>query len=312
MVQRGSLSVIRRCYATYLAFFVALMGLLFGCARGTNGGGQEAACEVSAVDDVLDTTVWIKERGIVLSPSSRVLLSLLKQYDVPFNADLVASDFPLQATSSVAQEAIMLGIYSVDALYFVYGNDKDAVQRCFFRLGIAAEALGLSEELQLQEMALACSYATDVDALLPLIVQRLVKLGKALRLQGHEDYYVLIAASTWVESTRLLAHLALTSGREELYRLVAEQRFLLSEVCELLSGFVYSTPEASDAYNQLSTVNGVYGGVQISYSYQEVKTDTARQFSQINATMQIAMSKAQLLAIVNSLETVRTVMVQEK
>lgn len=299
------------CLATYLAALGVAAWLFSGCAQSAKQGDTNPV-EATTSIDISDTTVWVKERGIVLSPSSRVLLSLLEKYNVPFNRRLVASDFPLKASESIAREALMLGIYSVDALYFIYGNDKDAVQRCFFRLGIAADALGLSNELQLQEMALACSYANNVESLLPLIVQRLVKLGKALRLQGHEDYYALIAASTWVESTRLLAHIALANNREELYRLVAEQRFLLAEVCELLSGFVYATPEAYEAYNQLSTVNGVYGGVQITYSYQAVETDTARQFSQINATMQFAMSKAQLQAIVNSLETVRAVMLLQQ
>lgn len=301
----------RSYLATYLAALGVAAWLFLSCAQSSTQGVTNSTEAADSID-ISDTTVWVKERGIVLSPTSRVLLSLLEKYDVPFNRDLVASDFPLKSSGSVAREALMLGVYSVDALYFIYGKDKDAIQRCFFRLGIAADGLGLSNELQLQEMALTCCYANDVETLLPLIVQRLVKLGKALRIQGHEDYYALIAASTWVESTRLLAHIALANNREELYRLVAEQRFLLAEVCDLLSGFVYSTPEAYEAYNQLSTVNGVYGGVQITYSYHAVETDTDRQFSQINATMQFAMSKAQLEAIVNSLETVRAVMLQQK
>lgn len=295
--------------AVSLVVLPVVAWLLSSCSSGVSTGGQESS-EAAVAIDVSDTTVWVKERGIVLSPTSRVLLSFLEQYNVPFDGNLVTTDFSMNVSKSVAREAILLGFYSVDALYFIYGKDKEAVQRCFLRLGIAADALGLSNELQLQEMALACNSVSDVEALIPLIVQRLVKLGKALRLQGREDYYALIAASTWVESTRLLAHMALASGREELYRLAAEQRFLLSEVCELLSGFVYTSPEANEAYNQLSTVNGVYGGVQISYTYRAVVTDTARQFSQINATMQFAMSKAQLQAIVNSLETARIVMLQ--
>lgn len=306
---RGKVGRLVERVAVALLALLILGGMPLGCARngGASGGGEGSEEGV----DLSDTTVWVKERGIVLSPTSRVLLSLLDRYGVPFDSDLVPVEFPLRVTKSTAREAVMLGMYSVDALYFIYGDNKDAVQRCFFRLGMSADALGLSEELQLQELALACSYATDVESLIPLIGQRLVRLGKALRLRGHEDYYALIASGTWVESTRILSHIALQSGREELYRLVAEQRFLLSEVGELLSGYVYDLPEAEEVYNQLSAVNGVYGGVQIGYSYQTVEVDTANHFSKINATMQFAMSKAQLQAIAGSLEAARTVMLGE-
>ena len=177
---------------------------------------------------------------------------------------------------------------------------------------VAAAALGIRDELQLDEVAKASGTVTSLEELLPLIGRRIARLGRSLRRQGHEDYYALVASGAWVESTRLLSCIALTNRQDELYRLVAEQRFLLSEVCELLSGYVYSHPVVEELYNQLSTINGVYGGVQISYSYGAVETDTARHFSKIHALMQVAMSRAQLEAIKNSLEVTRGVMMGER
>lgn len=291
--------------------WVAILLIVMGALRGCGGTGGDLGAGGDSYGDLSDTTVWVKERGIVLSPSSRVLLALLEQQGVPFDSRMVSSDFPLVVSSSEAREAVMLGVYSVDALYFVYGGDDDAVQRCFFRLGLAAEALGLMEELQLQELALACSRSLGADGLLAQIGSRLVKLSTALRAKGREDLYALIAASSWVESTRILSNIALSSGREELYRLVAEQRFLLSEVGELLSGYVYALPAAGEMYNQLATVNGVYGGVQISYRYEAAEIDTSRHFSKLYGSMQIAMSKAQLRAIVDALEATKTAMLRE-
>ena len=280
--------------------------LLIGCG----GRGEERPAAKSARGT--DTTVWVSERGIVLVPTSRVLLSLLEKHKVAYIEDLVALNFSSREVSVPPKEALALGVYSVDALYLIYGKNREAIQHCFSRMEVAAAALGIRDELQLDEVAKASGTVTALEELLPLIGRRIARLGRALRRQGHEDYYALVAAGAWVESTRLLSCIALTNRQEELYRLVAEQRFLLSEVCELLSGYVYSHPVVEELYNQLSTINGVYGGVQISYSYGAVETDTARHFSKIHALMQVAMSRAQLEAIKNSLEVARDVMMGER
>lgn len=274
--------------------------LLIGC------GGQEQpeqnVGEASLADlEAMDTTVWFKEQGALLNPTSQGLLRFLASNQLPLDTTLARFHAVASCTNETALMALDLGFHTVDFFYLLRAGCQGAAAQCLAGTDSLLLCMGLTDVWPLATLWDSLASPLSWRELMQWSLPKLNMLSEQLHRLHRKDLYALIAAAAWIEGTHMLGHLALEHEDEVLYQLMAEQRLSLTAVIDLLAECVYSSPDCEQIYSYLSGILPLYQSVQISYSYQAPQVDTTARLTCIQGTMQVSMSRAQLEAIVSSL-----------
>ncbi len=274
--------------------------LLWGC--GAQNQTQQAGDRASLADmAAMDSTVWFKEQGALLSPTSQGLLRFLATHQPSLDTSLARFHTVASCSADTALMALDLGFHTVDFFYLLRAENQRAAAQCLVGVDSLLLCMGLTDVWPLTALWDSMTAPLSWAQLMQWSLPRVNRLSEQLHRLHRKDLYALIAAAAWVEGTHLLGHLALENESQVLYQLMAEQRLSLTAVTDVLAECVYSSPDCEQIYSALSGLLPLYQSVQISYSYQAPKVDTAARLTCIQGTMQVSMSKAQLEAIVSAL-----------
>lgn len=279
----------------------SIMPLLFACQERNATTQAERLKSLTAEMLDLDSGVWYASHMVAFSPSPQVALSLMADTALPFEAELIWTTDAKEIGNDAPASSFGLGAVSADFMYCAYYGEKQACGDLLRTLGSVAETLGLVATLTPSQLDSLRTQWGSTQGPPPRLAPLLLRASQQLCDRGHPELYAIMSTAGWLESTRLLANLAYKHPNPRLRRLVAEQRFTLKGILELLAGYVYRVPLAAKLYAQLSALNELYLGVQIAYDYAPSEVDTAAHLTTLHGTMRIAMSTQQLQAIVQQL-----------
>lgn len=283
-------------------------GLFLAACGGSDNASKGSSSDTLAVDTTPKETELLNVGGKLFSIPSPVQTALaIRKAGLKYQKDMTA---PLEkgdaAVGKVAQSTA-LGIYGADLAYVTVHKDG---QRAMATMQ-AIEKLGGKLELTNSfDKALLDRFKANLgseDSLLQFSGVAFRAADQYLKNNQRDDVSALVLAGGWIESLYLTVTDPAAAKDQALVNRIGEQKNALNALVELL--------ETSDKEKAATTViaamkelQGLFGGVSNTYTFQEPVTDAAKKTTFINSTSTVTIPADQLAAIVAKVTAIRNLM----
>lgn len=258
---------------------------------------------------VANSPLLTPKEGITPCVSPQMVLSLLSKHRLPFSASLLTNPTPTADTDDAATNAILFGLQSTELIYLSYYQQWRTAEKIHTELLATAEKLGIASLLKDARMDSLRSHWASRQELFELMSSRLMQINRVLQRMERHEVYVLTVGASWVECTRIIAHLAMDTHLQELRNLLAEQQYALQNLNGQMADYVYLAPAVMNLYMELEKINLLYAETPIFYTYSATQTDTANHMTTIENHMQVSMSDAQVKALADALDSVKVAII---
>lgn len=291
------------CTGSWWLLALAVFALSFSACQSGELRSRRALHDF--VREQLDSAFHIPGCAARASLSPYLLVAFLQSDAHIYDAALLSKIPPQPSIETTLNDALLLGFLSVDLSYAAYYGHRATAEKYLVSLSETAERLGLSSVIRIKELDSIRSEWDAWGSVLRDLPLRLKKMLALLQEQEREAHFILVEVGAWVEMSRILTYLALTTEHPELRLWVAEQRYPLSSLTECLAEYVYKAPLMTELFTQLTELEEIYSAVHVAYTYETPYVDTAEHLIQINNTMLVSMSSHQLQALHHAFESIK-------
>lgn len=175
---------------------------------------------------------------IDLASSSPIeMATLIKESDVPFSKDYLATTDNIDKLATSYDQAIHLGIYSADLGYINMYNKTGMV------IGYISAIKGLADDLKvghffnfgmLKSLALN---STDLDSLMYISVSSFNKMDSYLRENNRSNISTLLVTGVWIEGLYLATQVLKNMPNDRIAERIGEQKIMVDNLILVLSNF---------------------------------------------------------------------------
>jgi uncharacterized protein YjgD (DUF1641 family) len=203
-------------------------------------------------------------------PSPMEMVSLIKKSGASFDkSNLNAVENSNNYTTTKSQ-AINLGVYGAD---LSYASMFDQNQESIFYLSAAqklAKSLGVERAIGDEIISRINTNKDNRDSLLAIVSEAYWSLNGYLKEGDREAVSALVIAGGWVEGL-YLASQHMTDDNTELKQRIAEQKYSLKDLIDLLNS--YPDDALTSVREDLAAIEAVYNAVDINKEKTETSTD---------------------------------------
>jgi uncharacterized protein YjgD (DUF1641 family) len=198
------------------------------------------------------------------------MVSLIKKSGASFDkSNLNAVENSNNYTTTKSQ-AINLGVYGAD---LSYASMFDQNQESIFYLSAAqklAKSLGVERAIGDEIISRINTNKDNRDSLLAIVSEAYWSLNGYLKEGDREAVSALVIAGGWVEGL-YLASQHMTDDNTELKQRIAEQKYSLKDLIDLLNS--YPDDVLTSVREDLAAIEAVYNAVDINKEKTETSTD---------------------------------------
>lgn len=211
-------------------FLFAAIILLFSCTGKTDGDGSSARN-----GDTIDKDTAIGASSVFYYiPSPIELVTLIKRAGASYDKEMMNAPENVSTYTSSSARALNLGVYGADlsmAGIFNQAEESMAYMGCANRL---ADALHISSAFNADMRKRLEKNMSNRDSVLNIITEAYWECDALLQDNKQEQASALMIAGGWVEGLYLACSVAEKTNNSDIRFRVAEQRFSLVQLIELL------------------------------------------------------------------------------
>lgn len=286
---------------------VVLSATLVAC-----GGEHTATDGQTATADTLDTVTEQRTTGLMQVggklfsiPSPVQTAILFRKLGVGYQKELPLSADQLDKLTNKEGRALAMGMYGADLAYVTIERDGS---RALTTLGLIEKLSGQLDLANAFDKALLDRFKKNVaneDSLLVLTGSAYRAADEYLKVNGRDDVSALVLAGGWLESLYLTVNAASGKNDKALAQRIGEQKRTLDDLVILLQ-----SADKGDLYGSLltemKTLQSAFAGVTSTYTFEKPVTDAKTKTTHINSTSVITISPAQIKAIGEQVNKMRT------
>ena len=244
-----------------------------------------------------------------MMPSPVEIASMLKKAGASYNPELLNSLQNLNTYESTKSKALNLGIYGSDLSYAsIFNNTQDAmfyVKAC----KSLADGLGVSNAFDQETMERVEDNIDNPDSMLYVISDSYWLADAYLKEHERSVLSALIIAGGWIEGLYLATQLVDPSNPNQLGQQVADQKFSLEHLMNLITTYSDHADLAS-IHTELKELHGIYSELEVQKLEKKENKVDANGITTISGSKKLVVTPEQLKRIITKVEAIRTGFIQ--
>ncbi len=220
-----------------------------------------------------DTTSIQIEYGhvVICIPSPHRVTKYLYDNNFGFRDELALKPLPNTNYQTNFQKAIHMGIFGTNQGYqLVFSKDRDSMA-LFLKVKELAGSLDLLDAIDRESINKIEQRRFENDTILSFLANSYRNVNTFSRLRNKQNLSALIIAGGWIESFYLLSEMQNYYSNEDLEHLLAEHKFSLNKLIEILSPYYESTREFKELIDNLVDLAYDFDAVEYQYAYEEAE-----------------------------------------
>ncbi len=300
-------------FSAVLSFVAA--GFLSGCQCSNGDSSRNQIVQVqtdttSGAEDSEEKLQKIQEIFYTI-PSPMEMASLLKKTGTGYETSLLNDIKNVVKYTSSKRQALNLGIYGADLSYAsIFNQNQEAIiyLSCAKQL---SDKLGVTNAFNNETMDRIESNIENRDSLLDIISDSFYTLDAYLKENDRQNISAMVITGGWVEGLYLATRVAaqVDDVPEELLRRIADQKYSLNDLIELVEGY-QSSGGLDDILADLKSLQAIYNSVEITTEDATVTTDESTGMTIIGGASTYSLTDEQLEEITIRVQEIRTSYIQ--
>jgi len=287
----------------YLTLFL-LLNVLLAC---TNETDQKLEEDLTETEDISVERQKKAQNVFQTVPSPMETASIFHQAGANYNAEVLN---PIQNVGNYLtsyQRAINFGVYGADLSYVnIFDQSQDAMfyMNCVKTL---ADDLGITSAFDAETMERLEENINNRDSLMRLTNDAFWDADAYLKENGQDNLSALIVVGGWIEGLYIGAKtLNRDNPEEELMRKIAEQKFSLASLMDLLA--TYEDEDVKKIALRLENLQSLYAKVE--ESEEKVVVDNSNKVATIEGGPALTYGKETIFEIVDEIDKIRHEVIQ--
>jgi hypothetical protein len=194
-------------------------------------------------------------------PSPMETAGLLKKAGAEYDKDVLNDVKNVDNYTSASKQALNLGIYGADLSYAsVFNNTQESMlyTACAQNLAKRLDVANAFGQATVDRME---ANRNDRDSLLNIISETYWDVDAYLKENGRDNVSALMIAGGWVEGLYIATQVCKLHDTPELRQRIADQRFPLAELIDLLSTYSTDDPAVSGVKGDLDAIAALYASM---------------------------------------------------
>ena len=288
----------------YFPFFF-LVSILVAC---TNNTEQKSATETTLGENDITLERQGKAQTVFQTvPSPMETASIFHQAGANYNGEILNAIQNVGNYSTSSQKAINFGVYGADLSYVnIFDQSQDAMfyMNCVKTL---ADELGITSAFDSETMERLEENINNRDSLMRLTNDAFWVVDAHLKENGQDNLSALIIIGGWIEGLYIGAKtLNKDNPEEELMRKIAEQKFSLASLMELLS--TYENHDVKKLSTRLESLNTLFR--KVKETEEDVTVNNTANVATIEGGVTLSYEKEVIIEIVEEIEKIRYEIIQ--
>lgn len=245
-------------------------------------------------------------------PSPIELTSLIKASGAEYSSKLLNNADNVDEYTTNYKRALNLGIYGADLGYINLYEKTHTSMSYINAVRDLADELKVGQFFDFESITRLANNKSNLDSILYITTSGFEDMDEYLKDKNRGNQSMLILVGGWIEALHIVNEVAQNAATpsEELHERIGEQKIVLDDLVLLLE--VYKNqPHFQELIDDLTSLQEVYGGVSITYDYQEPEMKEVDGVLVIidNSSSQVEISPETLKTISNKVKEIRSKMI---
>ena len=289
----------------YLYPFLIFFSLL---SCDSNEKKKETANKKEEIDasKVLNTSL---DGKIFSIPSPAQTSFLIRSLDLDFTPSILADGNNVENLVDEHTQALNLGLYGADLGYSSLYDNKKYILKYLKIIQSLTSELGLNSAFDEKFMKEFESSIGDYKKMLILMSETFKKADNLLKHSEKKHISALILTGGWVESLHIATNLYKTKNSEEIQRRIAEQKYTLTSIIDILNE--YNDNGKNDLLiSNLKELQKSYDKVMINYEYNTPETFEDKKTTHFRHSIIIQMDDSLIDEINQKIQDIRNLIIK--
>lgn len=290
-----------------------LLASLVGIALFTSCDEQSVKRGESAFQEPVDSTKSkiLNIAGKMFSvPSPIQTAQLIRDSKSPYRRDQLSDPSRIPGFAGKYDKAINMGILGTDMAYASLFEDGQSAVRMFKGVEDLANALEIKGAIDKNLLRRLSENLETPDSLILLSSKFYQQADEYLKNNSRADVAAAVLAGGWLEATHLTI-VAAKSNNPAVRTRLAEQRFVVETVIEVMNETMDPEFKTSEIYKLFTDLEKTFKGVTYTYTYTPPKTDPTRKRTEITSVATYSISDSLFNEIANKTDLLRDKITQE-
>lgn len=209
-------------------------------------------------------------------PSPMQTAVLLKRAGVPYNYELPLSPNKVNEYFDREERAVLFGVYGADLNYSVVSNKNQETLLYFKSVNLLGEAIGLTNVFNDDLKNRVYDNLENNDSMQVIISDAFWNAESSLKEDARIHISALIVAGGWIEGLYISSQLSkLTPNNEKIKRLIAEQKYSITNLIYLLDSYDISDYTKEMLINPIKKLEPLFNKIEENYSSENLTSDDA-------------------------------------
>jgi len=250
---------------------VSLVLLLFILGSFTSCGGDDSSklnvpdeIEINGTQKIHSETM----KQLVSNTSTPIeLSSMLKNDNIPFSKDYIATYGNIDEIISPNYSAINLGILGADLGYLNLYNKTSSVMTHLSDIKQLADNINVGHFFDFDRISKLAKGSENLDSLIYLSVSNFNDMDDYLRDNNKTNLSSLMITGVWIESTYLITEVYKNYPSDKLAEKIGEQKILLNDLVLV----IYNYKDQSvfkELVEDFKKLKEIYENVEITETYE--------------------------------------------
>ncbi len=295
-----------------LAMMCAFFGgmIVFSGCGGTDNANQNNDEEISVndrPDTLLDKRASDVKQIFYTIPSPMEMASLIRKSGAAFDKEILNDVNKSGNYATSKEQAMNLGVYGADLSYTtMFDQQQESIYYLSAARGLAKD-LGVEDAIDNKIIERVNDNRNNRDSLMHIVSDAYWSLNGYLKEGGREEVSALVIAGGWIEAL-YLASTHVSEGNDELKKRIAEQKYSLKDLINLLESYD-NAEDLQEVLVDLKEIQGIFNSVEIKKGKTETSKDENGTMV-IGGASTIDMPDETLQAIVAKIHEVRSKYIQ--
>lgn len=244
-------------------------------------------------------------------PSPFQVSYLVKKMNIEYTPEYLNSTNHLSRYQTDFKKAVNLGIYGANLGYLNIYEQYPKAARYVAAVKELANQLGITNSFDKETIDRIERNSTNKDSLIH-IVSRIYRDADAYLMNNKQkDIAIFVLAGGWIESLYFLSQTAVKTPKKEVINRIAEQKYPLDNLLNLLRPYYQERTEAVDEFIlALTGLSSVFGNINIKYEYKEPKVYPNKKLTVVKSESMAQISDKQLQKIATKTKKIRKKLVE--
>jgi len=195
------------------------------------------------------------------------LSSMLKNDNIPFSKEYIASYSNIDEIISPNKSAINLGILGADLGYLNLYHKTSSVMTHLSDIKKLADNINVGHFFDFDKISRLAKESNNLDSLIFISVSNFNDMDDFLRESDKTNLSSLMIIGVWIESTYLITEVYKDHPSEKLAEKIGEQKILLNDLVLVINNYKDQSI-FKDILENFNNLKQVYDNVEISETYE--------------------------------------------